>query len=114
MRERAHGDHLHTRLGDGADGLGGHATRGLDHGAARDEGDARAQIVVAAVDAIGIAVGAWFLDLPLVLPIFVLVFVCAFVPIIGTAIAGIVPTLIAFVAHDPGTALLMLGIVLLV
>lgn len=75
---------------------------------------ARAQIVVAAVNAFGIALGAWFLDLPLVLPIFVLVFISAFVPIIGTAFAGIVPTLIAFVAHGPTTALIMLGIVLLV
>lgn len=74
----------------------------------------RAQIVIAAVDALGITLGALLLGLPLLVPLFVLVFVCSFVPIIGTFLAGLVPVLIAFVSHGPLSALLMLGVVLLV
>ncbi|MDO5629982.1 MAG: AI-2E family transporter [Mobilicoccus sp.] len=74
----------------------------------------RAQIVVAGVDAAGITLGAFVLGLPLILPLFVLVFIASFVPIIGTVIAGLVPVLIAFVSQGPMTALIMLGIVLLV
>ncbi|MDT0202260.1 AI-2E family transporter [Nocardioides sp. AE5] len=74
----------------------------------------RATVIVALVDAIGIMIVAYLLDVPLVLPIGVLVFLGAFVPMIGATVAGSVAVLVALVAHGPVTALLMLGGVILV
>lgn len=74
----------------------------------------RATVIVALVDAIGIAVGAWALGVPFVLAIGVLVFLGAFVPMIGATIAGSVAVLVALVAQGPITALLMLGVIILV
>lgn len=72
----------------------------------------RATVVVALVDAVGIAVGAAVLDVPFVLAIGVLVFLGAFVPMIGATIAGSVAILVALVDQGPLTALLMLAVVI--
>lgn len=71
----------------------------------------RATVIVAAVDAIGIAIGAAVLQVPFVLAIGVLVFLGAFVPLIGATIAGIVAILVALVDQGPVTALIMLAVV---
>ena len=71
----------------------------------------RATVVVALVDAIGIALGAALLDVPFVLAIGVLVFLGSFVPMIGATIAGSVAILVALVDQGPVTALLMLAVV---
>lgn len=71
----------------------------------------RATVVVALVDAVGIALGAAILDVPFVLAIGVLVFLGAFVPMIGASVAGIVAILVALVDQGPVTALLMLAVV---
>ena len=68
----------------------------------------RATVLVALVDALGIMFVAWVLGVPLVLPIGVLVFLGAFVPMVGAAIAGTVAVLVALVAEGPVDALLML------
>ena len=73
-----------------------------------------ATVIVAAVDAIGIMIGAAILQVPFVLAIGVLVFLGAFVPMIGATIAGTVAVLVALVDQGPITALLMLGVVILV
>lgn len=72
----------------------------------------RATVLVAAVDAIGVMIGAAVLDVPFVLAIGVLVFLGAFVPLIGATIAGIVAVLVALVDQGPITALLMLAVVI--
>lgn len=74
----------------------------------------RATIIVALVDAIGIAFSAWALDVPLVLAIGVLVFLGAFVPVVGAFISGGVACLVALVDQGPLTALIMFGAVVLV
>jgi predicted PurR-regulated permease PerM len=74
----------------------------------------RATVLVAFVDAVGIALVAVILSVPLALPIGVIVFLGAFVPIVGAAVSGSVAVLVALVAHGPFVALLMLGGVLLV
>ena len=71
----------------------------------------RVQILVAAIDAVGIGVGAAILG---VIPLGVLVFLGSFVPVIGALISGAVAVLLALVALGPVQALIMLGIVLLV
>ncbi|CAM3377341.1 AI-2E family transporter [Nocardioides dubius] len=68
----------------------------------------RATVVVAMVDAIGIMIVAAVLDVPFVFPIGVLVFLGAFVPMIGATLAGSVAVLVALVAQGPWVALLML------
>ncbi|OUZ12714.1 AI-2E family transporter [Aeromicrobium sp. PE09-221] len=69
----------------------------------------RATVLVALADAIGIALVAVVLQVPLALAIGVLVFLGAFVPIVGALVSGLVAVLVALVAHGPVTALLMLG-----
>jgi predicted PurR-regulated permease PerM len=75
---------------------------------------ARTQILVATIDAAGIGIGAFALGVPLAAPIAVLVFLGAFVPIVGAVVTGAVAVFIALVYNGWAIALFMLGIVLLV
>lgn len=74
----------------------------------------RATVIVAAVDAVGIAIGAAVLNVPFVLAIGVLVFLGAFVPLIGATVAGAVAVLVALVDQGPVTALIMLAVIVAV
>ena len=69
----------------------------------------RATVIVALVDAVGITLVAVLLDVPFPAIIFLLVFIGAFIPIIGAGISGTVAVLLALVAQGPITALLMLA-----
>lgn len=69
----------------------------------------RATVIVAAVDGIGVATVAKVLGVPLPIPLGVLVFLGAFVPIVGTLLSGSVAVLVAFVADGPVLALAMLA-----
>ncbi|MFI7482835.1 AI-2E family transporter [Kocuria sp. M1R5S2] len=75
---------------------------------------ARIQGFVAFVDAVGIGLSAALLGVPLALPIGILVFLGSFIPIIGAVVTGAVAVLVALVANGMTTALVMLGLVLLV
>jgi predicted PurR-regulated permease PerM len=68
----------------------------------------KVQIFVAFVDAVGIGLVAFFLGLPLVIPIAVMVFLGSFVPIVGAVATGAVAVFIALVYQGPVTALWML------
>jgi putative heme transporter len=74
----------------------------------------RATVLVAGVDAIGIMIVAAILNVPLVSAIGVIVFLGAFVPLIGAFLSGGVAVLVALVAQGPLVALIMLGGVVLV
>ncbi len=74
----------------------------------------RTSVFVAFVDAVGIGLGAWILGLPLALPIAIVVFLGSFVPIVGATVTGAVAVLVALVDGGWATALIMLGIVILV
>ena len=74
----------------------------------------RATVVVALVDAIGIGIGLAILRVPLVIPLAALVFLGAFIPIIGSFLAGSVAVLVALVSRGPVIALIALAVVLLV
>lgn len=74
----------------------------------------RATVLVALVDAIGIALAATILGVPLAFAIGVLVFLGAFIPIIGALVSGMVAVLVALVDQGPVTALLMLAGVIIV
>lgn len=75
---------------------------------------ARTQVLVAFVDAVGIALGALFLGIPMWLPIGILVFVGSFVPMVGAFFTGAIAVLVALVDQGPTTALVMMLIVLAV
>lgn len=74
----------------------------------------RVQMVVALIDAIGIGFGAFFLGVPLAMPLGVLVFVGSFIPIVGALFTGALAVLLALVANGWINALIMLAVVLLV
>jgi len=74
----------------------------------------RTSVFVAFVDSVGIGLGAWILGLPLALPIAILVFLGSFIPIVGATVTGAVAVLVALVDGGWVTALIMLGIVILV
>ncbi|MEX5271471.1 AI-2E family transporter [Kocuria sabuli] len=75
---------------------------------------ARAQGLVAGIDAVGIGMGAALLGVPLALPIGILVFLGSFIPIVGAVATGAVAVLVALVTNGLTNALLMLGVVVLV
>jgi predicted PurR-regulated permease PerM len=74
----------------------------------------RATVAVAAFDAVVIGVGLVFLGTPLVVPLAALVFLGAFIPIIGSFLAGTVSVLVTLVAVGPVRALIAFGIIVLV
>lgn len=72
----------------------------------------RATAVVAAVDAIVIGVALGILQVPLAVPLATLVFLGAFIPIIGAVTTGAVSVLVALVAQGPVTALIVLAVII--
>jgi predicted PurR-regulated permease PerM len=74
----------------------------------------RQQALVGFVDAFFIGLGLLILDVPLVLPLAVLTFFGAFIPIIGAFVAGAFAVLIALVSVGFTKALIVLVIVLIV
>jgi predicted PurR-regulated permease PerM len=74
----------------------------------------RATVAVALVDAVGIGIGLAVLGVPLVIPLAALVFLGAFIPIIGSFLAGSVAVLVALVSVGPIKALIALAVVILV
>lgn len=80
----------------------------------------KVQIIVAAIDAVGIGVGAWALgfftgrEFPLVIPIAIAVFLASFIPVVGAVVSGAMAVFVALVFLGPVESLVMLGIVILV
>jgi predicted PurR-regulated permease PerM len=74
----------------------------------------RQQALVGFIDAFFIGLGLWILGVPLVIPLAVLTFFGAFIPIIGAFVAGAFAVLIALVSNGLTAALIVLGIVVLV
>lgn len=74
----------------------------------------RGQAIIAAVDAIGIAIGLLIVGVPLVLPLAMLTFIGGFFPIVGAVAAGLVAALVALVDGGVTDALIILGVVIAV
>lgn len=74
-------------------------------------GYVRATVAVAGVDAVGIGIGLAVLQVPLALPLAALVFLGAFVPIIGAFLTGFIAVLVALVTKGYVVALIVLGVV---
>ena len=88
------------RIGDAAlDSLGGYV---------------RGTALVALVDAVFIGAGLFVLQVPLALPLSVIVFLTAFIPIVGATIAGALAALVALVTNGVGAAIAVVVIVVVV
>ncbi|MDX2376006.1 AI-2E family transporter [Microbacterium sp. LRZ72] len=74
----------------------------------------RGTATVAFVDAVGIGIGLFVLQVPLALPLAVLVFLLAFIPIVGATLAGILAALVALVSNGLVNALFVVGVVVAV
>jgi predicted PurR-regulated permease PerM len=77
-------------------------------------GYVRGTAIIALVDAVAIGVGLAILQVPLALPLAVIVFLGAFVPLVGATVAGILAALVALVANGPLIALIVVAIVIVV
>ncbi|MDG4833748.1 AI-2E family transporter [Solwaraspora sp. WMMD1047] len=74
----------------------------------------RGTVAIAAIDAAGIGLALVLLRVPLALPLTLITFLGAFVPIIGATVAGSVAVLVALAANGPTTALLTAAAVITV
>lgn len=74
----------------------------------------RATVLVAFIDAVGIGTAILILGVPFALPLAALVFLGAFVPIVGATVSGAVAVLVALVFKGPAVALILLGAVIFV
>ena len=74
----------------------------------------RGTAIIALFDAVMIGIGLAILQVPLALPLAVIVFLTAFIPLIGATIAGILAALVALVANGPLVALIVVAIVVVV
>jgi predicted PurR-regulated permease PerM len=74
----------------------------------------RAQAAVGLVDAVAIGIGLAILGVPFALPLAVLVFFGAFIPIIGAFVTGALAALVALVTNGLTSALIVIVLVLVV
>ncbi|MGB0970092.1 MAG: AI-2E family transporter [Mycobacterium sp.] len=77
-------------------------------------GYVRATFLVAFVDAVGIGVGLAVMGVPLALPLASLVFMGAFVPLVGAVVTGFVAVIVALIAKGWIYALIALGLIIAV
>ena len=74
----------------------------------------RATFLVALVDAVGIGTGLAIMGIPLALPLASLVFLGAFIPLVGAVIAGFLAVIVALIAKGLIFALITLGLIIAV
>jgi len=91
-----------------------HVSAVSQRGWATLSGFIRAQAAVGLVDAVAIGTGLAVLGVPLAVPLSVLIFFGAFIPIIGAFVTGALAALIALVTNGPTTALIVIALVLIV
>jgi predicted PurR-regulated permease PerM len=96
---RRSGDHLTEVLGRVWSTLGGFI---------------RTQTLVALIDAVIIGIGLAILGSPLAVPLAVVTFFAAYIPIIGAFVSGALAVLVTLVTNDPKDALIALAIVVAV
>lgn len=74
----------------------------------------KSQVQVAGIDAVGIGLGALLLQVPLAIPIAVVVFLGSFIPVVGAIITGALAVILALVFNGWFVALMMLLVVIAV
>ncbi|MFJ1794373.1 AI-2E family transporter [Kitasatospora griseola] len=74
----------------------------------------RGTVVVAFIDALCIGIGLQLLGVPMAMPLAVIIFLGAFVPLVGALVTGTIAVLIALVTVGPFKALMALVVLVLV
>ncbi|OIV38808.1 AI-2E family transporter [Mangrovactinospora gilvigrisea] len=74
----------------------------------------RGTVVIAFIDAVSIGIGIALLGVPLAIPLTVVVFLGAFVPLIGALVSGALAVAVGLVTHGVVTALLVLAVLIAV
>lgn len=77
-------------------------------------GYVRGTAIIAAVDAFFIGAALVILQVPLAVPLAIIVFIGSFIPLVGATLAGALATVVALVTNGPVTALIVVGVVILV
>lgn len=77
-------------------------------------GYVRATFLVALVDAVGIGTGLAIMGVPLALPLASLVFLGAFIPLVGAVVSGFLAVIVALLAKGFVYALITLGLIIAV
>jgi predicted PurR-regulated permease PerM len=74
----------------------------------------RTQTIVALIDALIIGIGLTIIGVPLAIPLAVITFAGAYIPILGALISGVLAVLVTLVTNSPRDALIALILVLVV
>lgn len=74
----------------------------------------RAVALTGLIDAVVIGIGLYFIGVPLVIPLAIITFFAAFLPVVGATLAGGLAALVALVANGPGDAVLVVLLTLVV
>lgn len=77
-------------------------------------GYVRGTAIVALVDSVAIGAALLIMQVPLAIPLAIIVFIGAFVPLVGATVAGILAALVALVANGPVVALIVVAVVIAV
>ncbi|MBT2519563.1 AI-2E family transporter [Arthrobacter sp. ISL-28] len=77
-------------------------------------GYVRGTAIVALVDMVAIGAALLIMQVPLAIPLAIIVFMGAFIPLVGATVAGILAALVALVANGPVVALIVVAVVIAV
>lgn len=77
-------------------------------------GYVRGTAIVALVDTVAIGAALLIMQVPLAVPLAIIVFIGAFIPLVGATVAGILAALVALVANGPIVALIVVIVVIAV
>ncbi|MBT2536938.1 AI-2E family transporter [Arthrobacter sp. ISL-69] len=77
-------------------------------------GYVRGTAIVALVDTVAIGAALLIMQVPLAFPLAIIVFITAFIPLVGATVAGILAALVALVANGPVVALIVVAVVIAV
>ena len=77
-------------------------------------GYVRGTAIVALVDTVAIGAALLILQVPLAIPLAIIIFMGAFIPLVGATVAGILAALVALVANGPVVALIVVAVVIAV
>jgi predicted PurR-regulated permease PerM len=73
----------------------------------------RGTVAVAAIHAVVVGLALWIMGVPLVIPLAVLVFVAAFVPLVGLLVAGTLAILVTLATRGWVDAIILLGVLII-
>jgi putative heme transporter len=77
-------------------------------------GYVRGTALVALADTVAIGATLLILQVPLAIPLAIIVFIGAFIPLVGATVAGVLAALVALVANGPVVALIVVAVVIIV